>query len=76
MSKDVEGRTGRVVNCQCVNLRSQPSPLAMVVEIIPKGSTVQITGEVPGYYTVKHGVSSGYIKREYLRVVSSPIIVP
>lgn len=51
-----------------VNLRSQPSPTAMVLDVVPAGSEVSLTGSrANGYVNVRIAGQAGWIDEAYIQ---------
>lgn len=63
--------TGKIVNCQKVNFRSNPKQAeANVIKILTAGTTVEIQGpaEANGFTKVKVDDKTGYIMSKFIEV--------
>ena len=56
-----DAKTGKVN--RMANLRKTPEPTADILDVAMIGSKVDILGSDRGYYKVKYGVNTGYIKK-------------
>lgn len=62
-------RPGTVVTSQtALNIRSKPNIYSSVVTKAPKGASVTVLGELPGWYVVEYNGNVGYAKSEFIRV--------
>jgi uncharacterized protein YraI len=51
-----------------VNLRSQPSPTAPILSVVPAGTAVSLTGsQANGYANVRFNGEAGWIDTAYLQ---------
>ena len=64
---------GIVTNCDRVRIRQRPTTNAQVIQIINKGTIVDILKHVEGWYEVKVNVAeyayTGYIMEQYIAIV-------
>ncbi|MDO5444298.1 MAG: SH3 domain-containing protein [Eubacteriales bacterium] len=62
--------TGVVTPSKGVNMRSGPGVGYSIVETLPYGTEVSVTGSCNGWYAVSYGSSSGYVSSSYLSIRS------
>ena len=53
-----------------LNLRKKPDTSSTVIDRIPKGNTITLTGYEDGWYSVEYNGHAGYVSSEYVSVSS------
>lgn len=69
VEKKSEVKTGKVIDCDSLNVRSKSSTSSDVLCVIPKGTTVKITSEDNDWYAVTINDSKGYCMKRYISIV-------
>lgn len=59
--------TGKV-NSDTLNMRNIADKTGEIIQILKKGDSVQITGEVNGFYRVKVNGKTGYLAKNYVTI--------
>lgn len=63
---------GQVVNVSSnLRVRSNPSASASVVTYLLNGAKVNIIGESGNWYKITYGGHTGYVSKDYIRIISS-----
>lgn len=59
-----------------VNMRKSASSTAALVDRIPKGASVTVTGHKGNYYKVKYDGQTGYVMKEYISSAAGDVATP
>lgn len=57
-------KTGKVFNCELLNVREKASIESNIIRTIPSGTTVELLDEENGFYKIE----DGYIMKSYVEI--------